>query len=189
MIYCQREYPLFSACGLNCGLCPRYYTEGASRCPGCAGEGFSAKHPSCGVLSCAQRHGLAYCCLCGEYPCGRYDGADLTDSFITHKNQLKDLDKAKNIGIDAYKADLNSKIALLKNLLENFDDGRRKSFFCIAVNLLDLRDIENVTAQMADITSVKDSKKEKAAVAVRLFQTVAEKRNIALQLRRKPKPS
>ena len=34
----DREYPLFSACGLNCGLCPRFYTDGESRCPGCGAK-------------------------------------------------------------------------------------------------------------------------------------------------------
>ena len=46
-----REYPLFSACGLNCGLCPRHHTVCSSRCPGCAGDGFSTVHPTCGLLS------------------------------------------------------------------------------------------------------------------------------------------
>ncbi len=189
MVYFQRKYPLFSACGLNCGLCPRYHTDGATKCPGCAGENFSAKHPSCGVLSCSQRHGVEYCCLCDEYPCKKYDGVDLADSFITHKNQLKDLHRVKSIGLDAYEAELNSKVGLLKNLLENFDDGRKKNFFCIAVNLLDLQDVEYVMAQITDKTSRDDSKKEKAAAAVRIFQTMAEKRNIVLRLRKKPKSS
>lgn len=30
-------------CGLDCGLCPRFYTEGSSRCPGCCGENFEKK--------------------------------------------------------------------------------------------------------------------------------------------------
>ena len=185
MVYRQREFPLFSACGLNCGLCPRYHTDGATKCPGCAGEGFSAKHPSCGVLTCSQRRGVEYCCLCEEYPCTRYDGIDLFDSFITHKNQLKDFEKVKSTGFDAYKAELNNKIALLKYLLENFDDGRKKSFFCIAVNLFDLHDTEYVMAQIMDKTGQDDSKKEKAATAVRIFQVMAEKRNVLLQLRKK----
>ncbi len=189
MIYRQRKYPLFSACGLNCGLCPRYHTDGASKCPGCAGEGFSAKHPSCGALSCSQRHEVEFCCLCEEYPCNKYDGVDIADSFITHMNQLKDFEKAKNIGLDAYEAELNNRVALLKYLLENFDDGRRKSFFCIAVNLLDLPDTEYVIAQIKDQTRRDIPQKGKAAVAVRIFQAMAEKRNITLQLRKKPKSS
>jgi len=58
MEYKIRSYPQFSACGLNCGLCPRYHTSGITRCPGCAGENFLMKHPSCGVLSCSQRKKL-----------------------------------------------------------------------------------------------------------------------------------
>ena len=69
MEYKQRLYHLFSACGLNCGLCPRHQTDGISKCPGCAGEGFMTKHPPCGVLSCCQRHGLEHCYLRDEYPC------------------------------------------------------------------------------------------------------------------------
>ena len=95
MNYTTRTYPLFSACGLNCGLCPRYYTVGQSRCPGCADEGFTDAHCSCGVLSCCQRKGLEYCFLCEEFPCEKYEGADSSDSFITHKNQFHDMEKAK----------------------------------------------------------------------------------------------
>ncbi|NCB50602.1 MAG: DUF3795 domain-containing protein [Clostridia bacterium] len=185
MVYRQRKYPLFSACGLNCGLCPRYHMNGASRCPGCAGENFSEKHPSCGVLSCSQRHGVECCCICAEFPCERYGGADLADSFITHKNQLRDLGKAKGIGLAAYKTELNNKVGLLENLLANYDDGRRKSFFCIAVNLLEINDIEFAMEQTMNSTDQNDPVKEKAAVAVRIFQETAEKRNVVLKLRKK----
>ena len=129
MEYRQRKYPLFSACGLNCGLCPRYHTAGASKCPGCSGDGFSKKHPTCGVLSCSQRKGLEYCYQCDTFPCQKYDGAGEFDSFISHLNQLKDMDKAKNIGIGVYSKELGEKISLLETLLANYDDGRRKSFF------------------------------------------------------------
>lgn len=68
-----RAYPEYAACGLNCGLCPRYHTQGTSRCPGCGGPGFYHKHPSCAIINCGQRHGgVEYCVLCGEFPCRRY---------------------------------------------------------------------------------------------------------------------
>jgi hypothetical protein len=35
----------------------------------------------------------------------------------------------------------------LERLLADFDDGRRKNFFCLAVNLLELPDIREVMAQ------------------------------------------
>lgn len=184
MKYQQRAYPLFSACGLNCGLCPRYQMDGASKCPGCSGEGFLTKHPTCGVLSCSQRNGLEYCYSCDAYPCKKYDGADQSDSFITHLKQLSDLEKARTLGIDAYRQELNEKISILELLLASYNDGRRKSFFCLAVNLLELQDVRHVMEQLACETQPEQSAKEKAAIAVRLFQSMAEQRDYSLKLRR-----
>ena len=187
MEYSIRTYPQFSACGLNCGLCPRYYTSGSSRCPGCAGDGFSKVHPTCGVLSCCQRKGLEYCFLCDEFPCEKYDGADLTDSFITHKNQFLDMEKAKLTGVESYKAELDSKIAILEDLLQKYDDGRRKRFFCLAVNLFDLHDIKTVMEKIASESNLESHIKDKAGTAVRLIEEMATHRNVLLKLRKKPK--
>ncbi|MCL2827377.1 MAG: DUF3795 domain-containing protein [Oscillospiraceae bacterium] len=184
MQYKIRGYPLFSACGLNCGLCPRYYTVGSSRCPGCAGEGFSDVHCSCGMLSCCQRKGLEYCFECEAFPCKKYDGVDTSDSFITHLNQFHDMEKAKRIGMDAYATELNEKISLLEMLLEQYDDGRKKSFFCLAVNLLDIDEIKAVMEQAIDEIGPEATQKEKAATMARLFEAAAAKRDISLKLRK-----
>ena len=184
MEYKTRSYPLFAACGLNCGLCPRFYTVGSSRCPGCAAEGFSEVHPSCGMLSCCQRKGLEYCFECDEYPCKKYDGWGDADSFITHRNILKDTEKAKRIGIEAYKAELNEKVELLQELLKNYDDGRRRSFFCLAVNLLELQDIKAGIEKMAVKVEADAPIKTKAAIAVKLFEDIAEQRGETLKLRK-----
>ena len=184
MEYRQRKYPLFSACGLNCGLCPRYQTEGDSKCPGCSGEGFLTKHPTCVVLSCCQRKGLEYCFECEEYPCKKYDGADRADSFITHLHQLTDMEKAKTLGIAAYKRELDEKIALLEHMLANYNDGRRKSLFCLAVNLLETQDLRGVTEQLAREVTATMQPKEKAGLAAGLLQAAAEQRGIVLKLRK-----
>lgn len=184
MEYQQREYPLFSACGLNCGLCPRYQMDGASKCPGCSGKDFLTKHPACGVLSCTQRRGVEYCYQCEEYPCKKYDHADQSDSFITHLHQFRDLDKARRFGIDAYKEELNEKIELLEQLLRNYDDGRRKGFFCIAANLLELEDLRSVVSQIDSEIQPEMTLKERAVTAVRLIQELAEHKNILLKLRK-----
>ena len=187
MEYQHRKYPQFSACGLNCGLCPRYHTSGTSKCPGCAGDGFSTKHPKCGVLSCSQRKEMEYCYQCDEFPCKKYDDAEQSDSFISHLNQLKDLKKAKNIGMDAYSKELNEKISVLETLLANYDDGRRKSFFCVALNLLELQDVKKTMERIKFEACPEQSVKERATIAVRLLQTIADKRVISLELRKKAK--
>ena len=182
MEYKISNYPQFSVCGLNCGLCPRYYTAGSSRCPGCVGEGFSNVHPTCGILSCCQRKGLEYCFECSEFPCKKYANTGETDSFITQINQVRDMEKAK-CDFNAYKAELNEKIKILEELLTNYDDGRRKSFYCLTVNLLEPEDLYSVIEQIRNIGS-QISLKEKAKKAVSLFQAVADEKGIILKLRK-----
>ncbi len=131
---------------------------------------------------------MEYCFQCAEYPCKKYEAADLADSFITHRNQCKDFDKAKAIGSDAYEKALNKKIDILRNLLDSYDDGRRKSFFCVAINLLEVHDIAHVIEQLAKEIRKDMPLKEKAAIAARLFQAMAEEKNIDLKLRKKAKP-
>lgn len=178
-----RSYPMLSACGLNCGLCPRFYTEGTSKCPGCGGPGFAEKRPQCGIISCCQRHGgIEYCYLCGEYPCKKYDGVHLVDSFISHRNMLSDFAKAKDTGIEAYQAELNDKMTILQALLDGYNDGRRKNTFCVAVNLLTLEDVRAIMVQVAEEIDAQAPVKERAAQAVKLCQAMADSRGISLKL-------
>lgn len=178
----NRSDPLFSLCGLNCGLCPMHLDN---YCPGCGG---GPGNQSCAIARCSLQHGgIEYCYMCTEYPCGKYEGADIYDSFITHRHQFRDIEKVKSIGIDAYKSELEEKVEILKHLLENYNDGRRKSFFCIAVNLLELQDIKSVVEQITAETEADElTLKEKAVIAANLFQAEAEKRNIVLKLNKKP---
>lgn len=177
----NRSYKLFSLCGLNCGLCPMHLDN---YCPGCGGgEG----NQPCAIARCSLQHGgIEFCYLCDEYPCKKYDGINVYDSFIVHRNQLKDFKKVKIIGIDSYQSELAEKIEILKYLLANFNDGRRKSFFCMAVNLLELHDIESVVKQIVSETESQIlTQKEKAIIAAKLFQDMASNRNIILKLNKK----
>lgn len=185
MVNNQRRYPFLAACGLNCGLCPRFHTDGNSQCPGCGGEGFLTKRPSCGIISCGRRHGGIDCCLCDEYPCKRYEGADQADSFITHQNMRRNFEKTKEFGLAACQAELEEKMDILRGLLEHYNDGRRKSFFCLAVNRMELRDVRRVLEQIEAAAAPERTIKERSAAAVGLFQAMAEKRGVLLKRRKK----
>jgi hypothetical protein len=160
-----------------------------SKCPGCGGVATGTYEfvAHCGVNSCAKRHGgVEYCYLCEEYPCKKYyDSEKIKDSFITKLRQLADFQKVKEIGLAAYQAELKEKVSILERLLADFDDGRRKNFFCLAVNLLELADIKDVMAQLDAETKPDSAPKEKAAVAVLLLREMADRREIALELRKK----
>lgn len=169
----------FSLCGLNCGLCTMRLDGYCSGCGG--GDG----NQSCAIAKCSLQHDkVEYCFLCPEYPCKKYEGAEDYDSFITHQRQLRDMARTQEIGIEAYNAEQTRKAEILRTLLSGYNDGRRKTFYCVAVNLLPLRDIEDVMIQIAENSSC-DSLKEKAENAVSLFQNLAVRQGILLKLRKK----
>ena len=174
-----RENQMFSLCGLNCGLCPMFIGK---YCGGC-GNG----NQSCKIARCSLEHGAPeYCYECECYPCEKYEHVDEFDSFITHRRQKADLEKAKRIGIAAYNAEQSEKIQILQELLDNFNDGRRKIFFCIAVNLLELSELREALAQIETYTKQTELPvKEKSLYAARVLQRIADRRHIKLRLCRK----
>jgi hypothetical protein len=178
----KRQYPIFSLCGLNCGLCPRYHTDGPSKCPGCGGEEFHLKHPSCSVIRCSKDHdSVEYCFQCTSFPCKKYREENSKDSFITYKNVLSDFKKSESIGLEKYLEILNEKIKIFQYLMENFNDGRRKNFFCTAVNLLEIEDLREVFLAIQNLDFHGDQKTKKA---VYLIECKAKDKNIELKLRK-----
>ena len=176
-----RSYPLFSLCGLSCGLCPMHL---GGWCPGCGGgEG----HQPCAFIRCARLHGSPeYCFQCGEYPCVRFEEAAAYDSFLPHRNMCRDLDRAQRMGLDACREQLEERMAVLNFLLERCNDGRKKSFFCLASNLLETEDLRRIRARLEQM-SPETPVKARASLAVQLCQEAADRRSVVLKLRKKPK--
>lgn len=171
-----RNNQLFSLCGLNCGLCTMHL---GGHCGGC-GNG----NQSCKIARCSLEHGGAeYCCECSHYPCEKYEKADDYDSFITHRNRAADMEKLRTIGADRYNAEQEEKVRLLGYLLSTCNDGRRKTLFCLAVNLLELSDVQGVVDQL--MVSGLSTVKERAVYAAALLQKAADKKGILLKLNRK----
>lgn len=144
----KRTNLLFSLCGLNCGLCPMNLNK---YCPGCGGgEG----NQSCSLARCSLQHGkVEYCFQCENYPCPKYEHIDEFDSFITHQHQKLDIQKFIEQGAEAYSFVQQNKRILLNHLLNSYNDGRKKTLFCVAVNLLELEDLENVIAELDERAS------------------------------------
>ena len=170
----ERKNQLFSLCGLNCGLCPMFL---GNHCGGC-GNG----NQSCKIAKCSLEHGkMEYC-----FECEKYSHIDEYDSFITHKRQKADLERVQNIGIKQYNLEQQEKIQILSHLLANYNDGRRKNFFCVAVNLLEISELQEAMKQIKqnDELSVL-SVKEQCSYIVDILQKIADRRNIKLKLVKK----
>ena len=90
--------------------------------------------------------------------------------------------KAKRIGIEKYHEEQLAKKKILDKLLNEYDDGHRDVFFCLAVNLLELDDL-NAVLNNADWASKDMSLNEKSDYMKRLLLKCGQKRNIELKLR------
>ena len=155
----ERSNPCLSLCGLNCLLCPMQLS---GHCGGC---GFGSQ--SCPISRCSLEHKKPeYCSECEEYPCSKYDHIDEWDSFVTHQNQKANLERRQRLGTE--------------------NDGRRKTLFCLAANLLELEELSSLLEETEE-QARSFSLKERAAYMAGLLQNCAEKNRIVLKLRKKGK--
>jgi len=161
-----KKYETIGACGIDCGLCPRFYTKGSSVCPGCGGLNFREKHPSCGVLTCCViKKGFETCADCEESPCSRFKTKGTgTDSFVTHRKMISNLENIKANGIERFIEEQKIRIDILNDLLTNYDDGRSKSFFCKTCALLPLDKLQEVYAEVQRIAKTVELKEVKKII-------------------------
>jgi hypothetical protein len=187
-----KKYPTLGCCGLDCGLCPRYYTNGTSRCPGCGGPDFFEKHPSCSYITCcAKKKNHEVCSECNTFPCIKFeswleeDGE--YDSFITYKKVKHNHEFIQKYGLENFIKQQKKRITSLEKMLKNFNDGRSKSFYCIATTLLPISDLEHSLQKMENKfqNSTIFMKKDKSKILKNILNKSAIKNNIKLKLRKK----
>ena len=145
----MRRYPTVAVCGLDCGLCPRYYTVGPSRCPGCGGPDFPNKHPSCSFITCCvKKKGLEVCAQCPDFPCPKFKSEEEyrqvkeSSSYPPARKTLPNLRSIKEHGIERFVEQQRRRIGLLERMIADFDDGRSKSYYCRSAALLDPAGLE-----------------------------------------------
>jgi hypothetical protein len=168
-----KAYPTVGVCGLDCGLCPRYYTVGPSRCPGCGGPGFLDKHPSCAFITCCvKKRGFEVCGQCPEFPCtkfkseGQYQQLE-SSSYPPARKVLSNLGFVKEKGIEEFVRRQRKRIGLLETMIVRYDDGRSRSFFCRAAALLDPKALERSLEKARKATAGRGTGKTDRAKALR----------------------
>lgn len=112
---------------------------------------------SCKIAKCSLEHGkIEYCYECEQYPCEKYQHIDEYDIFITSRRKKADLER------------------------------RRKNFFCVAVNLLELSEIQEAMEQIRSNNELSSLPfKEQCLYVAGVFQKIADRRNIKLKLIKK----
>ena len=129
------------------------------------------------------------CVECGDSSCEKYEGFVDWDSFVTHKVCRPYLGRIKAVGLRKWLEEQRKRRAVLENILANYNEGRSRSFDCIATALMPVDLIEEAVDEankmMAD-KKVVDSN-VKAKILRSIIQNSALKSGIDLKLRKKPK--
>ena len=108
------------------------------------------------------------------------------DALEYGSQRRADLEKARNLGIEQYNLEQREKIKILSWLLSNYNDGRRKNFFCVAVNLLELSEIQEAVKQIQSNNGLCSLPfKEQCLYVAEVFQGIADRRDIKLKLFKK----
>jgi len=181
------KYPEIGVCGLSCRLCPRYYTEGESRCGGCKTP--SRMGAGCPFITCAvKRKEVEFCWQCDEHTtckkwrqkreCGRKH-----DSFVCYQRLDENIAFIMRDGVRAFEREQKIREGLLRAMLREFNEGRSRTLYSIAATVMEIRELKGAIAQARRKSQGMDLK-AKAEVLRSILESVARENRYHLKLRR-----
>jgi hypothetical protein len=183
----KSKYPEIGVCGLSCRLCPGYVMKTKSRCPGCKTE-WRFGGP-CSILHCAVKRNIEFCGDCEESitceKCKRHrELGKKYDSFKCYQKLEDDIAFMDKYGLAEFRKSQKVREKLLWKMLDEFNEGRSKSYFCLAATVLEVNELESALAE-----GKRDSKgldiKEKAKLLHSILDRIAAEKNYYLKLRNK----
>jgi hypothetical protein len=181
------HYPEIAICGLSCRLCPHYHTEGKSRCGGCKTE--SRTCAGCPFITCAlKKKGVEFCWDCEESDtCEKWakhrKAGKKSDSFKCYQTLEDDIAFVRKNGVTGFEKLQKKRELLLKEMLREFNEGRSKSYYCIAATVLEIAELETALAE-ARKRSEGLELKEKSRDLHAILDEVARQQNYVLKLRK-----
>jgi hypothetical protein len=143
----------------------------------------------CPFITCAvKKKGIEFCTDCAEgETCERWKGhrlfSQLHDTFVCYQKLEDNIRFIRSHGLQAFEEEQEKREKLLEMMLSRFDDGRSKSFYCIAATVMELEEIRQVLAR-AEASSSGMTTKDKAKVMRRVLEDVARSKNYYLSLRK-----
>ena len=91
-------------------------------------------------------------------------------------------------GIEKYMEKQNIRINILRKILSEYNDGKSKNYFCIAVALLDINclndSIKKVESKIKNENIMENDLRNKANILKNILSECAEKNNIEIKLQR-----
>ena len=174
-------------CGLSCRLCPAYHRETKSKCEGCKSE--YRMGAACPFHTCAiKKKGIDFCGLCNENnTCAKWrkfrEAGKQHDSSVCYQQLEDNIAFIQRHGMEEFEKQQETREKLLRAILTEFNEGRSKSFYCIAATVLEIGELESVLANAREKSKGLDIK-AKSEVMHSLLNEIADSRSYLLKLRK-----
>jgi len=181
------RYPEIGICGLSCRLCPAFHRETTSRCDGCKSE--SRMIVGCPFITCAvKKKGVEFCWLCGESKtCQKWmkhrELGKLHDSFVCYQKLEDNISFIQKHGIAEFEKQQKTRERLLSEMLKEFNEGRSKTYYCIAATILEIADLDESLVEARKKANGLEPR-EKALILHEILDQMAERMKYCLKLRK-----
>ena len=183
----QIKYTEIGICGLSCRLCPRYHTESKSRCGGCKSE--FRMSAGCPFITCAiKKKGIEFCWQCTENEtCEKWRKhrgfSKQVDSFICYQKLEDNIAFIQKNGVNEFEKLQKTRENLLKEMLQEFNEGRSKSYYCIAATVLEIEELKEALTKAKE-DSIGLEIKSKSRILHSILDEIAERKSYYLKLRK-----
>ncbi len=183
----QIKYPETGICGLSCRLCPNYHTEGKSRCGGCKSQ--YRIGAGCPFITCAiKKKKVEFCWECAESAtCMKWqrhrEFSREHDTFVCYQKLEDNITYIQQHGVDAFEKEQKTREQLLKEMLQSFNEGRSRRYYCIAATIMEIDQLEAALSQAKKESSGSDIK-ERSRVLHSILNEIAKKNQYYLKLRK-----
>jgi hypothetical protein len=105
------------------------------------------------------------------------------DSFICYQKLENNIVFIQKNGVNEFKKVHKIRENLLKEMLQEFNEGRSKSYYCVAATVLEIEELEGALTKAKE-DSIGLEIKGKSKVLHSILDKIAERKNYYIKLRR-----
>lgn len=181
------KYPEIGICGLSCRLCPGYHIEGVSKCGGCKTK--SRIGVGCPFITCAlKKRGNEFCWDCKENEtCEKWKNhreiGKKVDTFKCYKKLEDNIAFIQKNGVAEFEKVQKIREQLLRELLQEFNEGRSKSYYCTVATLFEIEELKDALTKARKLSNSLEIK-GKSKVIHSILDEIAKQKNYCLKLRK-----
>ena len=143
----------------------------------------------CPFITCAiKKKGIEFCWQCTENEtCEKWRKhrgfSKQVDSFICYQKLEDNIAFIQKNGVNEFEKLQKTRENLLKEMLQEFNEGRSKNYYCIAATVLEIEELKEALNKVKE-DSIGLEIKSKSRILHSILDEIAERKNYYLKLRK-----